>query len=304
MIKLLINFLVLIYLSSCQIQDVKKITKIAELKKGTIINQNNEENKDKSNLINDDILRYIIGDPYFIEGVKYIPEENYNYSEIGLASFYGKELHNIKTINNDLNKVTELLGRHKTLPLPSIVKITNLDNGLFLIIKINDRHTDNSSLVQISRKSAQLLKFYKSKITKVKIEILSDPSKQMKVVTQSMSSTDFNDTIDKSPAENISINEISNNIKDNLSNQIIKQPIEIGFEEIDGNDLYLKIYNFHSYEKIKSTLFELKINHKFSTQKEGDLYSLVIGPLENIDANNLVLSFISKGYKNTEFIIE
>ena len=80
-----------------------------------------------------------------------------------MANFYGKELHNKKTINNDLNKVTELLGRHKTLPLPSIVKITNLDNGLYLTIKINDRHNDNSSLIQVSRKTAQLLRFYKIK---------------------------------------------------------------------------------------------------------------------------------------------
>ena len=56
------------------------------------------------------------------------------------------------------SNVTELLGRHKTLPLPSIVKITNLENGLFLNIKIVDRHDDNASIIQVSRKVAQLLK--------------------------------------------------------------------------------------------------------------------------------------------------
>ena len=63
-----------------------------------------------------------------------------------------KNSHKVKTANNDLNKVTELLGRHKTLPLPSIVKITNLENGFSLIIRINDRHNDNSSIIQVSRK--------------------------------------------------------------------------------------------------------------------------------------------------------
>ena len=57
-----------------------------------------------------------------------------------------------------------MLGRHKSLPVPSIVKVTNLDNGLSLTIKINDRHDDNSSLIQVSRKTAQLLRFYKDKI--------------------------------------------------------------------------------------------------------------------------------------------
>ena len=110
----------------------------------------------------------LLGDPYFIEGVKYTPKEDYSYSEVGLASFYDKELHNKKTINNDLNKVTELLGRHKTLPLPSIVKITNLENGLSLTIKVIDRHDDNASVIQVSRKVAQLLRFYKNKIAQVK----------------------------------------------------------------------------------------------------------------------------------------
>ena len=100
--------------------------------------------KDSENLF------YIVGEPYFIEGVEYVPKEDYNYKKRGLATFYGKELHNVKTINNDLNKVTDVLGRHKTLPLPSIVKITNLENGLYLTIKIVDRHEDNYSIIQVS----------------------------------------------------------------------------------------------------------------------------------------------------------
>ena len=148
------------------------------------IQEKNEKTKFiKEDQINNNSIFYYIGEPYFIEGVKYIPEENYNYSEIGLSTFYGKELHNIKTINNDINKVTELLGRHKTLPIPSMVKITNLDNGLSINIKIIDRHDDNTSLIQVSRKVAQLLGFYKDRVATVRVDILSDSSKQWKNVT-------------------------------------------------------------------------------------------------------------------------
>mgnify|MGYP003326622339 CR=1 FL=1 len=150
-----------------------------------------KKNLDKENLTSENIF-YLIGDSYFIEGVKYTPKEDYSYSEVGLATFYDKELHNQKTLNNDLNKVTELLGRHKTLPLPSIVKITNLENGLSLTIKVIDRHDDNASVIQVSRKVAQLLRFYKNKIARVKVEILSDPSKQWKNVTMSINDEDFN----------------------------------------------------------------------------------------------------------------
>ena len=56
-----------------------------------------------------DSITYVVGNPYFIKGVKYIPQEDYFYNKTGLGTFYGKELHKIKTANNDLNKVTELL---------------------------------------------------------------------------------------------------------------------------------------------------------------------------------------------------
>jgi len=276
---------------------IKKIVKIPEKK--IIKNSAETQNQKKSNLI-----KYYIGDPYFIEGVKYIPEENYNYNEIGLASFYGKELHKRKTINNDFNNVTELLGRHKTLPIPSIVKITNLDNGLFLTIKINDRHNDNSSLIQVSRKTAQLLRFYKDKIAKVRIEVLSDPSKQMKIVTQSMNEINFNDTINSAPTESVSISNIdSTNIESN-KNEIIDEPIEIGFEEVSDKDFLLKVYEFQSYNEAKSIFTEFNLKYKFVIQKEEEFYSLIVGPLSNDEANKLVLSFISKGYKKTEFILE
>ena len=276
---------------------IKKIVKIPEKK--VIKKSTDKLNQKKSNLI-----KYHIGDPYFIEGVEYIPEENYDYNEIGLASFYGRELHKRKTINNDFNNVTELLGRHKTLPIPSIVKITNLDNGLFLTIKINDRHDDNSSLIQVSRKTAQLLRFYKDKIAKVRIEVLSDPSKQMKIVTQSMNEINFNDTIDSAPTESVSISDIDSSKIESNKNEIIDEPIEIGFEEISDKDFLLKVYEFQSYNEAKSIFTEFNLKYKFVIQKEQEFYSLIVGPLNNDEANKLVLSFISKGYKKTEFILE
>ena len=147
MIKLVINFLLTLSLYSCQLQNTQQISKKTDevndnLSKTDSIIVNNEKiiQKKKPN----NARLYIVGEPYFINGVKYIPEENYSYSKKGLATYYNKELHNKKTINNEYNKVTELLGRHKTLPIPSIVKITNLENGLSLIIRINDRKGKNN----------------------------------------------------------------------------------------------------------------------------------------------------------------
>ena len=96
MIKLVTSIFLIIFVVSCKIQQtdqildiipdkeaIKKMVKIPEKK---VLKQSTDElNQKKSNLI-----KYHIGDPYFIEGVEYIPKENYDYNEIGLASFMAK----------------------------------------------------------------------------------------------------------------------------------------------------------------------------------------------------------------------
>jgi len=262
-----------------------------------------KKNLDKENSISENIF-YLIGDPYFIEGVKYTPKEDYSYSEVGLATFYDKELHNQKTLNNDLNKVTELLGRHKTLPLPSIVKITNLENGLSLTIKVIDRHDDNASVIQVSRKVAQLLRFYKNRMARVKVEILSDPSKQWKNVTMSINDEDFNSTVESAPTEIVSISNIDDDNEESSLQEDIEQPIELGFEKVENLELFLHINNFKNYEDIQKIVNEIQLKEKFTSENMGDFYKLIIGPIENEVANKLVSTFILKGYKENEIILE
>ena len=299
-------FIIFILLSSCQIKKIEsgKITKIIEEKKEIVLDKVKKKNN-KKELSNNNTIKYFIGDPYYIEGVKYFPKENYNYDKDGLATFYGKELHNVKTINNDLNKVTELLGRHKTLPLPSTVKITNLENGISLIIKINDRHDDNSSEIQVSRKVAQLLKFYKNKIAKVNVKILSEPSRQMKIVTSSMSDPNFSETVSSAPTEIVTITDLNESVVDTVDTDSNAEiPIELTQEEVSNKELYLKIYDFKSYDDAKKIINKFDIRFNNTIENDGTSYSILLGPLENQDVNNLVSSFISSGYKKTEIIID
>ena len=309
--KLIIS-LFFIFLFSCDnISNNKVVNKIENAK--NIIEDKTKENVaklvepkknlDKENSTSENIF-YLIGGPYFIEGVKYTPKEDYSYSEVGLATFYDKELHNQKTLNNDLNKVTELLGRHKTLPLPSIVKITNLENGLSLTIKVIDRHDDNASVIQVSRKVAQLLRFYKNKIARVKVEILSDPSKQWKNVTMSINDEDFNSTVESAPTEIVSISNIDDDNEESSVQEDIEQPIELGFEKVENLELFLHINNFKNYEDIQKIVNEIQLKEKFTSENMGDFYKLIIGPIENEVANKLVSTFILKGYKENEIILE
>ena len=305
MIKFIISFL-LIFIFSCEpIPKDILISKIEKTKENILdeIKDKSENIKEDKKIFNNKIF-YFIGDPYFIEGVEYIPEEDYLYNKVGLATFYDKELHNSKTTNNDLNKVTELLGRHKTLPLPSIVKITNLENGLSLIIKIVDRHDDNTSIIQVSRKVAQLLRFYKNKITKARVEILIDPSKQWKNVIMSINDVDYNNTVESAPTESVSISDIEE-ITDIPKKKVTQEtPIELGMEEVNDYELYLYVNNFNSYQEIQNIIKEIDLNVKFTSENTANIYKLIIGPIDNKIANKLVSTFISKGYKETELILK
>ncbi len=305
MIKLIISSL-LWFLFSCEpISKDVVINKIEQTKENIVeeIKVKSEIIKEDKKISNDNIF-YLVGDPYYIEGVKYIPEEDYLYSKVGLATFYDKELHNHITANNDLNKVTELLGRHKTLPLPSIVKITNLENGLSLTIKIVDRHNDNASIIQVSRKVAQLLRFYKNKITKARVEILTDPSKQWKNVTMSINDADFNNTVESAPTELVSISDIDENIGITKDDVVQETPIELAMEEVVSYELYLYVNNFNNYQEIQNIVKEIGLKEKFSSESTANIYKLIIGPIDNKIANKLVSTFISKGYKETELILK
>ena len=249
---------------------------------------------------------YFIGEPYYIEGVEYIPQEDYSYNETGLASYYGSYLHRKKTINNEFNKVTELLARHKTLPLPSVVKITNLDNGLSVIVRVNDRGPkNNGKIIEVSRKVSQLLRFYKQKITRVRVEILADPSKQLKIVTLSMNNPDFNKTLKAVPTEEVTITDLDNSTEEESNiNSIYEQPIEIGFEKVSKTELFVKISGFNSYKDAQTLSSLLKESYKVTYQKDNTGYSIIYGPLLNQEADNLFQILVSKGYKHSEIIIK
>ena len=101
---------------------------------------------------------YKVGDPYFVNGIKYIPKEDNSYYEVGIASWYGPNFHGKLTANGEIFNQYDITAAHKTLPLPSIVKVINLENKREIILRINDRGPFVvDRIIDLSLKSAQLL---------------------------------------------------------------------------------------------------------------------------------------------------
>jgi rare lipoprotein A len=111
-----------------------------------------------------------IGKPYQVFGVWYYPSDDRDYDETGIASWYGPGFHALDTANGERYNQDDLTAAHKTLPMPSYVEVTNLENGRKLVVRINDRGPfAKSRIIDLSRRSAQLLGVDKAGTAKVRV---------------------------------------------------------------------------------------------------------------------------------------
>lgn len=129
--------------------------------------------------------RYKIGDPYQINGVYYYPAVDYQYSESGVASWYGPKFDGKATANGEIFDMNELSAAHRTLPMPSMVRVVNLDNGRSLALRINDRGPfARGRIIDVSRRAAQLLGFRYRGTARVKVELMADESRRLAMLSQ------------------------------------------------------------------------------------------------------------------------
>jgi rare lipoprotein A len=121
---------------------------------------------------------YKVGAPYQIKGKWYYPKEDFGYVETGIASWYGAYFNGRLTANGEIYDMNDLTAAHKTLQMPSMVRVTNLENGRSLKLRVNDRGPFvDGRIIDVSRRASQLLGFHDQGLTKVKVEILPDESK-------------------------------------------------------------------------------------------------------------------------------
>jgi rare lipoprotein A len=125
---------------------------------------------------------YKIGNPYQIYGTWYYPAEDPKYVETGISSWYGPKFHGLQTANGEIYNMNDLTAAHRTLPMPSMVRVINLNNGRSLKLRINDRGPfARGRIIDVSRRAAQLLGFERAGTAKVRVEILPDESQQLKL---------------------------------------------------------------------------------------------------------------------------
>ena len=116
---------------------------------------------------------YHVGQPYTVAGRVYVPEDDPNYSAVGVASWYGEDFHGRGTANGEIFDADSISAAHPTLPLPSYVRVTNLGNGRSIVVRVNDRGPyARNRILDVSRRVAHLLGFTDRGTAWVRVEYI------------------------------------------------------------------------------------------------------------------------------------
>ena len=116
---------------------------------------------------------YKVGQPYQIDNVWYYPREQPDYDETGVASWYGPTFYGKHTANGEMYDGNQLTAAHKTLPMPVNVRVTNLDNGKSLIVRVNDRGPyARGRIIDLSKRAAELLDVVQTGTARVRVTYL------------------------------------------------------------------------------------------------------------------------------------
>lgn len=115
--------------------------------------------------------RYQVGKAYQVRGKWYQPKEEPGYNRTGLASWYGSAFHGRRTANGEVYDKYHLSAAHPTFPLPSYARVTNMENGTSVVVRVNDRGPFHEGrVIDVSSKTADLLDMKRTGTAKVRVQ--------------------------------------------------------------------------------------------------------------------------------------
>lgn len=274
---------------------------------------------------------YKIGNPYEIDGVWYYPAVDYDYDETGIASWYGTKFHGRRTANGGIYDMNDLTAAHRTLPLPSMVRVTNLENGRSMILKVNDRGPyARGRIIDLSRRSAQLLGSLKQGTARVRVQILARESRLLAArltgkATVATLGTPI--TVDRLPKPAVTTQELpppgAAPVPVAAAEPVVEEaapppdPVTETTEEpgvvtelavvlsrlFVQAGAYAQYINANRARAFLSSLGPVKLT---SVMVEGrDLYRVRIGPLSTVaEADGFLEAVVNAGYSDARIIVE
>lgn len=206
-----------------------------------------------------------------------------NYNETGIASWYGQDFHGKLTANGESYDMYSLSAAHKTLPLPTLVRVTNLENGRSIVVRVNDRGPFvKNRLIDLSFAAAKELDYMNKGTARIRVQTLDskpiiDSSRQAK---------------QQQPVETVTAKDLP--VQGNKAKAAIF--IQLGAYSSEQNAIRLQQALLSDYPDVK--LYTRKIAEKM-------LYRVRIGPFKAIpEIEKTVISLQKAGYDNAIVVIE
>jgi len=265
---------------------------------------------------------YKIGKPYEINGLWYYPKEDPQYNEVGIASWYGEQFHGKVTANGAIYDMNALTAAHKTLPMPSKVRVTNLSNGRALNLDINDRGPFvNGRIIDLSRRAAQLLGFEDEGLAMVRVQVIS-PDGNLYIAEQFDTPEEEKALVRATPTVKVAVNELP--IPDGVSMQPVdrggevltqtldnERPLDEGASAVVGiREFFVQVGAFLVEENagqlsVKLSYFGKPV-HLNEINIDGNLfYRVRVGPVHDVEsADSLIQQLIKAGYADTHLVTD
>ena len=262
---------------------------------------------------------YKVGDPYEVNGVWYVPQEDPLYAENGIASWYGHPFHGLHTANGEIYDMNALSAAHKTLPMPTFVRVTNLENGRSLILRVNDRGPFvNGRIIDVSRRSARLLGFAEKGTARVRVEAVSGPSENLVVAAQlPQPPGSMNVAAAPRPVVAVDVLEPVPGVPaapqySRLGSPVLASaalPPQVTLVKVAETAMFVQAGAFSLYETAND--LRLELNHLgnvtvSSVDVNGrQLYRVRVGPLDNVPRADATLAMVmARGYTEARIVVD
>ena len=254
---------------------------------------------------------YKIGKKYNVGGKYYYPKKDLYYNKTGIASWYGPKFHGKLTANGEIYNQYALTAAHKTLPLPSAVKVTNLKNNKSIVLRINDRGPFvNDRIIDLSSKAADILDLKREGTGLVRVQILKDKSLHLEKLAKRGTFPEIADLKEAELPNIIMPNKVAVKIKNTKNQKIVSQKINYNLKNFNKEyKIYIKLASFSSnknaeiMKKKVSYIDRVKIYKIFKVNKV--LFQVKAGPFSSVEkVDELHSLLLKKGMQGAKIIIE
>ena len=281
---------------------------------------------------------YKVGSPYKIKGRYYRPKAQYNLTETGIASWYGPGFHGKMTANGEIFNKHEYTAAHRTLQLPSIIRVTNLNNGRSIILRVNDRGPfAHDRILDVSEKAAETLGFKHAGTSRIRIDVMDEESRIVASAAKRGLSTrgteialNRNQSINDLKAETplpptkpygtkntvvthapVPVTQVSidpqADFHESVLRKITTKPTHIP-RPIANQNIFIQAGAFSAEDNaltLKTALYNVSepVNVHRNVKSDGDiLYRVKIGPVATVEKANKILTMLNKQGRDAKII--